>query len=70
MPAFKRGPKQNEYAKMLSFHLIMILWFSLSFQIAAAHEVWIEPTQWQVPIGRDVKAHILNGQNFVGVDLP
>lgn len=36
----------------------------------AAHELWIEPLQFQPPAEARVEAHLVNGQNFVGLRLP
>jgi uncharacterized GH25 family protein len=31
-----------------------------------AHEVWIEPQDWQLPEGSDIAAQVLNGEEFRG----
>ena len=36
----------------------------------AAHELWIEPLDYQVPVEGKLTAHIVNGQDFAGVKLP
>lgn len=44
----------------------------LSFLAAplSAHEFWLEPTAYQVPVDGRLTANIVNGQNFEGVILP
>lgn len=37
---------------------------------ATAHEFWLEPTSYQVPIDGRLTANIVNGQYFEGVILP
>ena len=37
---------------------------------AAAHELWIEPQEWAVPVDGNLRADLVNGQEFVGVVLP
>ncbi len=36
---------------------------------ASAHEVWIEPLQWQAAPSETVSAHLRNGEYFKGIDL-
>lgn len=51
------------------------LFLSIALPIAlvatspTAHEVWIEPVQWQVTQASTVQAHIRNGEYFDGFDL-
>lgn len=37
---------------------------------ALAHELWIEPLEYQVDAGEPIRAELRNGQNFVGIALP
>ena len=36
----------------------------------AAHELWIEPVEFQPAAGARVEAHLVNGQGFEGLHLP
>ena len=37
--------------------------------LSRAHELWIEPERWQLENGDEIRADILNGQNFSGSKL-
>ncbi|QUJ76786.1 DUF4198 domain-containing protein [Sulfitobacter albidus] len=51
-------------------HLLAPLFVLLGLSAAQAHEVWIEPLEWQVEVGAQVQAHRINGEEFVGNKLP
>ena len=55
---------------MRMFALVTALAFATSAQIASAHELWIEPLEYQVQQGGQLQAFIKNGQNFDGTTLP
>lgn len=42
---------------------------ALLAQPLAAHELWIEPTDFQPDAGAPVEAHLVNGQEFKGLQL-
>ena len=37
---------------------------------AHAHELWIEPLEWQVEVGSTLEAHVINGEDFAGNRQP
>ena len=39
-------------------------------RIAAAHEYWIEPHLYTVPLGAKLQGDLTNGQNFKGLKFP
>lgn len=49
---------------------IVSLFLFARLNTADAHEVWIEPFAWQVPVGTGFEAHRLNGETFKGTSLP
>lgn len=49
---------------------LMTLFFVLTAAATSAHEVWLEPAQWEVSIEAPLQAQLLNGQDFKGVELP
>lgn len=50
--------------------LALSLALSLPFAApAAAHELWIEPLAWTVPLDGKLSAHLVNGERFEGVKL-
>ena len=55
---------------MRMFALVTALAFATSAQIASAHELWIEPLEYQVQQGGQLQALIKNGQDFDGTTLP
>jgi len=55
-------------------HMFLSRLLPLPFLVAlaapvASHEFWIEPDQYQVPIGGTLQADFKNGQNFRGTTL-
>lgn len=50
--------------------LISALALSTLAQAAAAHELWLEPLEYQVQQGGQLQALIKNGENFEGTTLP
>ena len=55
---------------MRMFALVTALAFVTSAQNSAAHELWIEPLDYQVQQGGQLQALIKNGENFDGTTLP
>lgn len=49
---------------------VTALAFATTAQIASAHELWIEPLEYQVEQGGQLQALIKNGQEFDGTNLP
>jgi len=43
--------------------------FTTIASFASAHEVWLEPLQWEVPDEAIVQARLLNGEGFKGAEL-
>ncbi len=48
----------------------LALIFGLLAAPVSAHEFWIEPLAYQVETDGNIAAHIVNGQNFEGTNLP
>lgn len=48
----------------------LALIFSILAAPLSAHELWLEPTAYQVPADGRLTGNIVNGQNFEGVILP
>ncbi|KIN74982.1 DUF4198 domain containing protein [Sulfitobacter noctilucae] len=54
----------------MPYHRLLAFFFvSISLDAAQAHEVWIEPLFWQVPVEESFEAHRINGENFKGNKL-
>ena len=49
---------------------ILALAFCIFAGPAVAHELWIAPEHYQVSAETNLEAHLVNGQNFGGVQLP
>lgn len=43
--------------------------FFLATQAVNAHELWIEPTEFEAELGASVNAALVNGENFEGISL-
>ena len=48
---------------------IFALLFSVLAVPAAAHEFWLEPTSYQIPVEGSLEADVVNGQDFGGTKL-
>ncbi|RYG92138.1 DUF4198 domain-containing protein [Loktanella sp. IMCC34160] len=49
--------------------LLALFCLSLSAGPLAAHEFWLEPSQWQVAPDARLEGRIVNGQSFAGIEL-
>lgn len=45
---------------------ILPLLFALAGSSVTAHELWIEPLNYQIPVDGNLEAHIVNGEEFEG----
>lgn len=54
---------------MLITRITTAIFLALASSYATAHEVWLEPENWQIEPGTDLTAQLLNGQDFKGIKL-
>ena len=50
--------------------LLSVIAVGVCAQAAAAHELWLEPIEYQVPAGGQLQSVIVNGETFDGTKLP
>jgi uncharacterized GH25 family protein len=55
---------------MRIFAPVIALLMSAAATMTSAHELWLEPLEYQVPTGGQLQAQIKNGQDFDGTTLP
>ncbi|MFZ7094281.1 hypothetical protein [Primorskyibacter sp. 2E233] len=46
--------------------IVTALFLAVCSPGANAHELWIEPEQWQTPPAAEINANLVNGENFSG----